>query len=225
MYPDAARLCDLHGKIILCRKHIHFCRLDDSDKMKHPISPTDQTGLIAHFAGLIAAALRYLKARVTLAGIEAKAAGAHYGIAAAMVAGALFIAVLGYVFLVLTVVFAIASALGGGRAWIAKCREILRAKQRRRNGAGPARPVQVQWSRELHGQQTSRTGSQIQIALAARMKITESLASFKMGEMGFPKQSARTKSYTPSRRRKYLQNDGVVDYPLNRCSLFTFFLA
>ena len=87
--------------------------------MKHPISPTDQTGLIAHFAGLIAAALRYLKARVTLAGIEAKAAGAHYGIAAAMVAGALFIAVLGYVFLVLTVVFAIASALGGGRAWIA----------------------------------------------------------------------------------------------------------
>ena len=74
---------------------------------------------MAHAAGLLATALSYLKARLALAGLEAKTAGAHYGITAAMFAGALFIAVLGYVFLVITVVFAIAASFGGGRAWIA----------------------------------------------------------------------------------------------------------
>ena len=87
--------------------------------MNHPTSPSDQTGLFAHVAGLVAAALRYLKARLSLAGIEARAAGAQYGIAVAMVAVALFIAVLGYVFLVLTTVLTIAAAFGGGKAWIA----------------------------------------------------------------------------------------------------------
>ncbi|MEO6740889.1 MAG: phage holin family protein [Chthoniobacteraceae bacterium] len=87
--------------------------------MKHPTAPPDSTGLFAHSAGLLAHILGYLRARLSLAGLEAKAAGAHYGITAVMFAGALFIAVLGYVFLVITAVFAIAAACGGDRAWIA----------------------------------------------------------------------------------------------------------
>ena len=74
--------------------------------------------LFAHGASSLAATLRYAKARLSLAGIEAREAGAHYGLAAAMIAGALFIAVLGYVFLVITLVFAIAAAFDSERAWL-----------------------------------------------------------------------------------------------------------
>lgn len=87
--------------------------------MKQPTSRVDPTGLLAHAACWLATLLQYLKARLTLAGLEAKEAGANYGVAAAMVAGALFIAVLGYVFLIVATVFAIGAAFGGGSAWIA----------------------------------------------------------------------------------------------------------
>jgi hypothetical protein len=33
------------------------------------------------------------------------------------------------------------------------------------------------------------------------------------------------KSHTPKSRRKYLQNDGVVDYPLTAAACFQWFLA
>ena len=76
------------------------------------------TGLFTHGAAALAAAVRYVKARLSLAGIEAREAGAHYGLAAVMVGAALFIAVLGYVFLVITLVFAIASAFNSDHAWL-----------------------------------------------------------------------------------------------------------
>ena len=76
------------------------------------------TGLFTHGAATLAAAVRYVKARLSLAGIEAREAGAHYGLAAVMVGAALFIAVLGYVFLVITLVFAIASAFNSDHAWL-----------------------------------------------------------------------------------------------------------
>ena len=76
------------------------------------------TGLFTHGAATLAAAVRYVKARLSLAGIEAREAGAHYGLAAVMVGAALFIAVLGYVFLVITLVFAIASAFDSDHAWL-----------------------------------------------------------------------------------------------------------
>ena len=60
----------------------------------------------------------YLSARLKLVGIEAKEAGAHYGVAAAMIAVSLFIAVLGYVFVVITLVFGIAAAFEAEYAWI-----------------------------------------------------------------------------------------------------------
>ena len=75
-------------------------------------------GLVSHLAGLLSSSLRYLSARLTLAGLEAKEAGAHYGAAVALMVVGLFIAVLGYVFFVTTMVFAIAAAFDGKHAWI-----------------------------------------------------------------------------------------------------------
>lgn len=76
------------------------------------------TGTFAHLSGVLSSVAQYLSARLALVGIEAKEAGAHYGMAAAMVAVGLFIAVLGYVFLVITAVFGIAAAFEAKHAWI-----------------------------------------------------------------------------------------------------------
>lgn len=75
-------------------------------------------GTFSHLAGLLSSSLRYLSARLSLAGLEAKEAGTHYGAAFALIAVGLFVAVLGYVFLVTTAVFAIAAAFDGKNAWI-----------------------------------------------------------------------------------------------------------
>ena len=80
--------------------------------------PPLRTGTISHFAGLLRNVMQYLSARLALAGLEAKEAGAHYGVAAVLIAGGIFVAVLGYVFLVTTAVFGIAAACGGKHAWI-----------------------------------------------------------------------------------------------------------
>ena len=76
------------------------------------------TSTLSHFADLLRSVLRYLSARLSLAGLEAKEAGAHYGIAAALIMGGLFVGVLGYMFLVTTAVFGIATAFEGKHAWI-----------------------------------------------------------------------------------------------------------
>ncbi len=83
------------------------------------VPPTGaQSGLISHLAGLASGALRYLSARLALAGIEAKEAGAHYGAAFALIVVGLFVGLLGYVLFVTTAVFAIAAAFDGKHAWI-----------------------------------------------------------------------------------------------------------
>ncbi|MEO7318690.1 MAG: phage holin family protein [Chthoniobacteraceae bacterium] len=81
-------------------------------------NPSSPAGLFSHSASALAATVRYWKARLTLVGIEAREAGGHYGIAAAMLAGALFVAILGYVFLIITLVFAIAAAFDSAHAWL-----------------------------------------------------------------------------------------------------------
>ena len=86
--------------------------------MKSAPPPHARTGTLSHITGLLGSAARYLAARLTLVGLEAREAGVHYGVAAAMVAGGLFVAVLGYVFLVTTAVFGIAAAFHGKHAWI-----------------------------------------------------------------------------------------------------------
>ena len=73
----------------------------------------------AHLSGLLGGVAQYFKARLALLTLEAKSAGIRYGIALALGAAGLFIAVLGYVFLVITAVFGIAAAWDWQYAWIA----------------------------------------------------------------------------------------------------------
>jgi uncharacterized membrane protein YqjE len=86
--------------------------------MNESPSTIRRDGFFAHGADLLAALARYGRARLTLAGIEAREAGARVGTAAAMVAAALFVAILGYVFLVITLVFALAAAFDADTAWL-----------------------------------------------------------------------------------------------------------
>src|SRR5688572_18992026 len=81
-------------------------------------SESRQPGLVAHATGLLAAFVRYFKARATLLGTEAKEAGDKYGIAAAVIIVALVLALLAYVFLIITAVFAVAALFEGRNAWI-----------------------------------------------------------------------------------------------------------
>jgi uncharacterized membrane protein YqjE len=77
-----------------------------------------RTTTFSHVVGFLAAISEYFSARLRLVGIEAKEAGIEYGIGIGMVAAGAFTAVLGYVFLIITVVFAIAAAFNGEHAWI-----------------------------------------------------------------------------------------------------------
>ena len=86
--------------------------------MATTVPPPPRTGTASHFGGLMKSGLRYLSARLALAGLEAKEAIAHYGIAAALALAGAFLAALGYVLLITTVVFGIAAAFDGKHAWI-----------------------------------------------------------------------------------------------------------
>ena len=74
--------------------------------------------MFAHLAGLIAAKLAYLRARLELAGIEAREATVHYAIILGLAIGALVVLVFGYLFLVIALVFLVAALLGSAHAWI-----------------------------------------------------------------------------------------------------------
>lgn len=80
----------------------------------HPSKP----GAFAHVTGLFSSSLKYLKAHAELFAIEAKEAGINYGIAAALVVGGLVALLLGYIMLIITIVFAVSLLFGGGNAWI-----------------------------------------------------------------------------------------------------------
>jgi len=82
------------------------------------IPPPDHQGIIAHAKAWMAGALRYLKSRLSLAGIEAGEAAGKYGIAAALAVGGLVLVLLGYIFLIITAVFGIAAAFDNEHAWI-----------------------------------------------------------------------------------------------------------
>ncbi|HYR59274.1 MAG TPA: phage holin family protein [Chthoniobacteraceae bacterium] len=75
-------------------------------------------GLLSHFGTLLGAKLAYLRARLQLAGIEGKEAAIHFAIILGLAAGAALIALFGYLFFVIALVFLIAWACGGGNAWI-----------------------------------------------------------------------------------------------------------
>jgi len=72
----------------------------------------------SHIRGLLANVVRYLKARLSLLMLEAKSAGIQYGVGVALGVGGLFVAVLGYVFVVIAAVFGIAAWWDKPHAWI-----------------------------------------------------------------------------------------------------------
>jgi uncharacterized membrane protein YqjE len=71
-----------------------------------------------HAVGWTGAALKYIKARAELVFIEVKEAGAHYGAAAGMFAGAAVLVLFGYTFLLIAAVFGIALLFDSDYAWI-----------------------------------------------------------------------------------------------------------
>ncbi|MDP9291741.1 MAG: phage holin family protein [Verrucomicrobiota bacterium] len=78
----------------------------------------DQPGLMAHLREMGAAFSQYFRARIELAGIESKEALGHYLKMAALLAGAAFLLLFGYAFLVLTLVFAIQLLLHVRWIWV-----------------------------------------------------------------------------------------------------------
>jgi uncharacterized membrane protein YqjE len=86
--------------------------------MIYQASESRRAGIFTHTAGVLAALVRYFKARATLVGIEAKEAGVNYGMAVAFVVAALLLGLLAYVFLIITAVFGVAALFEGRHAWI-----------------------------------------------------------------------------------------------------------
>lgn len=80
--------------------------------------PGGRAGFFHHALDLLAAAWGYLRARLELAGFEGREALSHGLKSLALLLAGLFIVVFGYLFLCLAVVFALATAFGGGSAWI-----------------------------------------------------------------------------------------------------------
>ena len=68
--------------------------------------------------GLLAGVAQYGRARLSLFMLEAKTAGIQYGAGVALGAAGLFVAILGYVFLVITAVFGIAALCSWRHAWL-----------------------------------------------------------------------------------------------------------
>jgi uncharacterized membrane protein YqjE len=79
---------------------------------------TDGAGIIAHFSAAIAGVLAYFQARTHLAAIESKEAAGHYLKVLIVICAGLLLAVFGYLFLCLGIVFAIARLFENPNAWI-----------------------------------------------------------------------------------------------------------
>lgn len=80
--------------------------------------PRQPDGMAYHLWGWIEAMLNCVRLRTELALAEAKEAGSHYGLIAGLFGGALIILLFAYVFLILTVVFALAEWMDGEHVWI-----------------------------------------------------------------------------------------------------------
>ena len=77
-----------------------------------------RSGFLDHALELLAAAWAYLRTRLELAQIEGREAVVQYLKALGLLLGGIVVLVFGYFFFWLAVVFALATALGGGAAWI-----------------------------------------------------------------------------------------------------------
>lgn len=75
-------------------------------------------GFLGRMSGLLGGLAGYMKARLQLAGLEAKEAMLHYIIIAALLAGSLVVLVFAYFFLWMFLIFAIAWFIPSGGAWV-----------------------------------------------------------------------------------------------------------
>lgn len=75
-------------------------------------------GIVRQAQLLLAAWLAYLRARLELASLEGREAGAHWLKIVALLVAGLVAVIFGYFFLCLGAVFLIAMLCGGGNAWI-----------------------------------------------------------------------------------------------------------
>jgi len=83
-----------------------------------PQPTPDRPGLFTHALDLLGAGVAYLQARLALVSLEGREAAGHYFKTLALLLGGVVVVVFGYFFFWLAVIFAIASAFGGGAAWI-----------------------------------------------------------------------------------------------------------
>ncbi|MEA3186635.1 MAG: putative Actinobacterial Holin-X, holin superfamily [Chthoniobacter sp.] len=77
-----------------------------------------KAGFFEHAREIIAALSAYLHARLRLAGIETKEALVHYAIILALIFGALFVAVFGYLFLCIGLMLVLAHFLHVFAGWL-----------------------------------------------------------------------------------------------------------
>jgi uncharacterized membrane protein YqjE len=103
----------MHARSVLLPKLKHMPEFGPN-----PI-PSSSRHPFVHAVGWFSAALKYLKARLELAFIEAKEAGAHYGIAAGLFAAAGVLALFGYLFLMGALIFGAGLLFENEHAWIA----------------------------------------------------------------------------------------------------------
>ena len=75
-------------------------------------------GFFSHALEFLGAALGYAQARFALASLEGREAAGHYLKTLGLLIGGLVVIVFGYFFFCLAAVFAVATAFGGGTAWI-----------------------------------------------------------------------------------------------------------
>jgi uncharacterized membrane protein YqjE len=87
-------------------------------KLERPAGGERGPGAVVNALELLSAAWRYLHARLELAGMEGREAAAIYLKSLGLLLGGIVVLVFGYLFFCLGAVFAIATAFGGGQAWI-----------------------------------------------------------------------------------------------------------
>jgi uncharacterized membrane protein YqjE len=75
-------------------------------------------GFFAHLLDFLGAGAAYFRARLQLAGLEAKEAAIHIAIVVTLLVGALVVVVFGYFFLSFFLVFGVAALIGGAYTWI-----------------------------------------------------------------------------------------------------------
>jgi uncharacterized membrane protein YqjE len=78
----------------------------------------EAAGFLGNLGSVFSSQFAYVKVRLKLAALEGKEAAIDYGIAAGLAIGGFLVALFGYLFLLIALLFLIASAAGGGNAWL-----------------------------------------------------------------------------------------------------------